>query len=606
MGHTQSSGGVQSLDKSLLSEPKIQDNHKSNKNLIIYNNIPTSSYNSREKFLTSKSNFRSSLPPLTKSPAAEGNDTEGSQKHKFNSEQQNTNDYFLYNTSEGKGKSTNFIPDQPRTPSSVTSHDDCDSSGSSNGSHSRSHSSDNNYLSKKDARYYRSLSLPASPFEYSRRQSSYLSHCSLYSETRHEPLKWKKRLDAQRRPSLRIQNNSSPVSEPNNIPYSYKEAMDKICGEKNFLTTYQESESSFRRSDDDFCNSTPNTSVTALSSVNDEITEEISSLNPNLLFGSEALCSLPEAHVLYLIQQDDVGDHSEVDIWKNLIEWGKRNTPKVIFEKDINKWTQKEFESLARTLRNCIYWIRFSQMTPIEFQTYVIPYRSIIPKYILGDFLRQKITDHPPVLRAVAPPRIPTTLIESEIITGRHASILSYWIKNQSYESVEGKPSHRFNLLYRASRDGGTSKDFHLHCDNQGPTILVVKLSDHNMFIGGYNAMSYKDSRRSSISLSKRQSMNKKMEELAQQSCFIYSFENTYYPEQTAIVSRVIPEFKKDAIIRHQWGGPCFGQGDLLVCPDRKNKVLQIHPESYELPIINSNSKNFKWDDFEVFQVIDQ
>ncbi|CAG8663042.1 14711_t:CDS:1 [Racocetra fulgida] len=603
MGHTQSSGDVPSLslDKSLPSVPTlVLDNH--NKNPIICNNLPTSTYNSKEKFLSSKSNF-------VMSPVAEGYETEKSQKQTLNSIQQNTDDYFSYRKSEAKGKSTNFVVDQPQTPSSInSSYDDYDSSESSYSSHSRSYSSDNGYLYKtKHSRDHRSLSLPNSPLEFSRRQSSsYLSHCSLYSESRYEPLKWKKKLDARRRSSLRIKNNSSPVSEPNNIPYSYKEAMDKICGENHFLTTYQESDSSFRRSDDDFCNSTPNTSVTALSSVNDEITEDLSSLDPKLLFGSETFYSLPESHVLYLIQKDDVGGHSEVVIWQSLIEWGKRNTPKLNFDKDVNKWSPKDFESLARTLRNCIYWIRFSQMTPIEFQIYVIPYRPIIPQYIIGDFLRQKITDHSKVSYALAPPRIPTTSIESDLITGRHATILSQWIKNETHESVEGKLSHRFNLIYRASRDGSTSKDFHLHCDNQGPTILVVKLSGYNIFVGGYNAMSYKESsRRSSLSLSRRNSINKKLEDLAQQNCFIFSFENSYFPEQTAIISRVIPEYKKEAIIRHSWGGPCFGKGDLLVCPDKNNKVLQIHPESYELPIINSNSRNFRWDDFEIFQVID-
>ncbi|CAG8608889.1 25125_t:CDS:2 [Dentiscutata erythropus] len=465
-----------------------------------------------------------------------------SKRQTFSSVQSSTDDELSHYSLNSKGKSTNFTPDtlntpdQPffcRTPSSVTSlNDDCDSSESSYRIHSRSQSTDIYYDNINNKRFHRSYSLPSNS-RRPQRHSSYLSHCSLYSESRDEPLRWKKAHKRQSILTLQQQIPSYLSTEPNSIPYSYKEAMDIICGEKNYLSNYQES-------DDDFCDSTPSTSVTALSSVNDDITEELLLLDPKSLFGSEPFYSLPETHVLYLIKRDDVGGHTEVEIWRCLVEWGKRNTPKFIFNNDINKWSKKDFESLARTLRNCIYWIRFLQMTPIEFQTFVMPYQYIIPKFIIGNFLRQKITDHPQTSMALAPARIPMTPIDSTIITGRHATILN-------------------------SR------------------------------------------RASTLSLSRRNSMNKKREESAQGNCFIFSFEDTYYPEQTAIISRVIPEFKKDAIkVKNKWGGPCFGRGDLWVCPDKKNKSLYIRPTSYEIPIIDSEDVNFKWVDFEVFQVLDQ
>ncbi|RIB16520.1 hypothetical protein C2G38_2143061 [Gigaspora rosea] len=609
MGHTKSSKGVgvPSLDKS--SELTVLNNNQFNKNLLDINTSQASTSKSRVNSLATQSSFGSTEPSFSSVPnnfpVIEGNYTIES-KQQQPQQQQTSDQHFSHYSLDRKGKSTNFIPDQPflcRTPSSYTSatssNDDC-SSDSSYQAHTRSYS--DNYYDKKNSRNHRSFSLPSTLKNY-RRESSYLSHCSLYSESRNEPLKWKKKLDAhKRRSSLSIQQTHSLIVETNNIPYSYKEAMDMICGEKIYLSTYQESESSFQKSDDDFCNSTPSTSVTALSSVNDEIAEELLLLDPKTLFGSETFYSLSETHVLYLIKNDDVGGHNEIEIWKSLIEWGKKNTPKITFDNDINKWSKKEFESLARTLRNCIYWIRFSQMTPIEFQNFVMPYQYIIPKYIIGNFLRQKITDHPQISLTLAPQRIPTTPIDSNIITGRHATILSNWIKNES------KESYKFKLLYRSSKDGGTSKDFHLHCDNQGPTILIIKLSGHAKFIGGYNAMSYKGLKRSSsLSLTKRNSIRKKEELLAKENCFIFSLQDSYYPEQTAIVSRILPEFKKDAIIKHTWGGPSFGRGDLWVCPDKKNKSINIRPTSYEIPIINpENNKSYRWEDFEVFQVVSQ
>ena len=42
----------------------------------------------------------------------------------------------------------------------------------------------------------------------------------------------------------------------------------------------------------------------------------------------------------------------------------------------------------------------------------------------------------------------------------------------------------KWNLCYRASRDGWTAQDFHRYCDNKGPTVVLVKVS--NYIFGGY------------------------------------------------------------------------------------------------------------------------
>ena len=42
----------------------------------------------------------------------------------------------------------------------------------------------------------------------------------------------------------------------------------------------------------------------------------------------------------------------------------------------------------------------------------------------------------------------------------------------------------KWNLCYRASRDGWRTQDFHRHCDNKGPTVVLVKANDCTF--GGY------------------------------------------------------------------------------------------------------------------------
>ncbi|TNV79981.1 hypothetical protein FGO68_gene792 [Halteria grandinella] len=50
------------------------------------------------------------------------------------------------------------------------------------------------------------------------------------------------------------------------------------------------------------------------------------------------------------------------------------------------------------------------------------------------------------------------------------------------------RPSKKISLLYRASRDGWYFKDFHRLCDNQGPTIVLIKCRKGRV-CGGYSRL---------------------------------------------------------------------------------------------------------------------
>ena len=54
-------------------------------------------------------------------------------------------------------------------------------------------------------------------------------------------------------------------------------------------------------------------------------------------------------------------------------------------------------------------------------------------------------------------------------------------------------PSSAVTLLYRASRDGFECQRFHSHCDDQGPTITVVRTTEGYVF-GGYTDQSWNSS----------------------------------------------------------------------------------------------------------------
>jgi hypothetical protein len=48
----------------------------------------------------------------------------------------------------------------------------------------------------------------------------------------------------------------------------------------------------------------------------------------------------------------------------------------------------------------------------------------------------------------------------------------------------------KWNVCYRASRDGWSSQDFHKHCDNKGPTVVLAKAND--CIFGGYTDQHWK------------------------------------------------------------------------------------------------------------------
>ena len=52
--------------------------------------------------------------------------------------------------------------------------------------------------------------------------------------------------------------------------------------------------------------------------------------------------------------------------------------------------------------------------------------------------------------------------------------------------------SQTWMLIYKGTRDGFSSKQFHNSCDNQGPTMTIIQSRDGSYLFGGYTSMSWK------------------------------------------------------------------------------------------------------------------
>ncbi len=211
---------------------------------------------------------------------------------------------------------------------------------------------------------------------------------------------------------------------------------------------------------------------------------------PQLVFKSKDFTSLEEETLISLLGRSDM-DMEEVVIWDHLLEWGIAQNPELTI--DISKWKDEDFALLKETLENLIPFIRFFIMNPAEFYNKVRPFKRILPKDLYEDLKRfhlktglQLKSEYLQTQRYVG--------VKSTIIDQNHAAMLCSWIDgvdNISFPNLTSELSYEFKLLCRGSRDGFSASTFHNLCDNQGPTLVCLKVNDSKHVIGGYNPLSW-------------------------------------------------------------------------------------------------------------------
>lgn len=111
--------------------------------------------------------------------------------------------------------------------------------------------------------------------------------------------------------------------------------------------------------------------------------------------------------------------------------------------------------------------------------------------------------------------------------------------------------STSWSLIYRASRDGFTARDFHSKCDNIPKTLVIIKASNGNVF-GGYTEASWSDN-----GLYK-----------ADSNSFLFSLINK---NNKPIKIKISHGFEPYAIFCGANCGPTFGGGHDLFISDNPN-----------------------------------
>ncbi|CAG8849155.1 33252_t:CDS:1, partial [Racocetra persica] len=151
--------------------------------------------------------------------------------------------------------------------------------------------------------------------------------------------------------------------------------------------------------------------------------------------------------------------------------------------------------TLEKTLHELIQLVRFHQINREEFMDEVWVYRHLLSDDLIEDIFRCYLGSRAVPLYHAFPVRRGNFKIDSVIINTKIAKLFIRWISEKTLDNKSSKKvPYKFNLLFRSSRDGLSSYTFHKKCNNKGATIVVAKLANSNMLVGGYNPLDWNGS----------------------------------------------------------------------------------------------------------------
>ncbi|RIA81923.1 hypothetical protein C1645_881329 [Glomus cerebriforme] len=296
---------------------------------------------------------------------------------------------------------------------------------------------------------------------------------------------------------------------------------------------------------------------------------------PELLFNSNKFINLKAPLLELLLKRDDLL-LDEIIIWDSLIKWNFAQHPSI--QQDVKKWNKEDITMMERTFHRFIPLIRFYHISSEDFFDKVYSFKVLLPEDLINNLLEFHLKKQNIEMQ---PPRKPKFIYDSVIINNnKHFAIFSSWIekKNESYYNVRNIP-YNFNLLYRASRDSNTTEAFHNKCDNKGATIVIVKISNSEQIVGGFNPF-FLDSSNSWKST---------------KDSFIFSFTNKNDVQSAKVSYSDGSQYSVGCWLVH---GPIFGEHDL----SSYSHYWQSYNRSY--PNVGIPGGGFNADDYEVFQVI--
>ncbi|CAB4387780.1 unnamed protein product [Rhizophagus irregularis] len=311
-----------------------------------------------------------------------------------------------------------------------------------------------------------------------------------------------------------------------------------------------------------------------------------------MLFNSNKFTNLKAPLLKLLLKRDDLS-LEEIIIWDNLLKWGLAQNPSI--SQDSTKWSKEDIIIMERSLHGFVPLVRFYHISSDDFIEKVYPLKKLLPENLVDDLIKFHITPNKKLSNDnVGLSRQSKFIYDSTLIERQHFAVLASWIDKKENLHLINIP-YKFNLLYRASRDGNTPAAFHAKCDNKGATIVVAKIKNSEQIVGGYNPLYW----------------NSIVHELSTFDSFIY-----FFADVKNIVTAKVSYSNGNAfsIGNNPNYAPIFGGGyDLYhhgygVWYSNNYENTSSYPKIDGIPsevgYNRINSVKFNVNDYEVFQVI--
>lgn len=198
-------------------------------------------------------------------------------------------------------------------------------------------------------------------------------------------------------------------------------------------------------------------------------TQEVLESPGFLLFDEDIVASI--------LQSDKItGD--EIDLYKAAIKWGKNRCQ-----------DKKNYSDLKDVLKNVMIHIRYPLIDAKDLiQT--VRHDGFMPRELYVWALEYNAS--PESFKFSSVPSFKERakcFFGGSLLSAQGASAIFKFLAQTKCDSSK----KQWRLIYKASKDGFSSQNFHNFCDNQGETITVIKSSNGYIF-GGYNPVNWTSS----------------------------------------------------------------------------------------------------------------
>ena len=176
-----------------------------------------------------------------------------------------------------------------------------------------------------------------------------------------------------------------------------------------------------------------------------------------------------------------------------------------------------------------------------------------------------------------------SSIIKNDI---ENIKLIINWIRQKTNKNII-----KFELIFKMSENGYSSKDFHKFCDNQGPTLLLIETKDNKIF-GGFTPLNWK--------------LPEDIERLIDSSDSTFLFSLSPKKKKFDMINKLDYAIRNDKDF-----GPIFGNFDLSLSGNMTrggtfaNNLCNFFSNNYlELTGDSGVTTDFDVKEFEVYKVI--